>query len=77
MASAEKGMYIIRRINPDTLVSTMALVIHQKNAQFWEKLVLSILKVGLLRTADMTSKLEINLTDRKRTILLLIMQRMR
>ena len=52
----------------------MALVIHQMNLRSWETLVPSIIKPGLLRNAGMTPQIEINVTDIKRTMILVIMK---
>ena len=45
-----------------------------ENSSSWETLVLSILKVGLLRTAGMLLTQKINLTEINRIMLLLTVQ---
>ena len=58
--------------NPD--VSYISPVIHQMNARSWGNLVLSTLKLGLLRTADTILQTERNLTSIKIIMLLLTFQ---
>ena len=77
LASSEKVMCIIQRIDPNSLVSYMSPVIHQNNARSWDPLVISIQKAGLLRNVGMTPRPEINLIYSKRIILLVIMQWMK
>ena len=61
-------------IDPKPHVSYMDPGSHQMNARSWEILVLNILKLGILRTAGTIPQLEINLTVRNRTIILLYKQ---
>ena len=74
LASAEKRIYIILRMYPYKPVSSMALVIHKMNVRSWVPLVLSIINAGVLSTVGIIPRLERNVTDSKRTIILLIMQ---
>ena len=46
-------------------------VIHQMNARSWETLVLSMLKVDLLSNVSTTMQIEIYLTGRNKTMMLL------
>ena len=52
-------------------------VIYIMNASSWETLVLNIIKADLLKTVIRIPQLKINLTNSKRTMILLIMQNMR
>ena len=77
LESAEKVIYIIQRIDPNYIVSSMDLDIHHMNVRSWETLVLSIIKSGLLRNACMKLHLRKFLLESKKTMLLFSMQLMR
>ena len=51
-------------------------VIYIMNASSWETLVLNIIKADLLKTVIRILQLKMNLTNSKKTMILLIMQNM-
>ena len=69
--STGKYMQTIKMIYPNPHVSYMFPGIHKMNAWSREILVLSILKIGLLRTVETTLNKEISLKYSKRTLILL------
>ena len=62
-------MYTILRVSPNPHVSYLAPGIHQMNARSQDTLVLNTVEVGLLKTAGMLKKTEINSTVIKRIVL--------
>ena len=66
-------MHIILKIDPNTLVSSMDLLINQMNEGDWGNIFLGMLKIGVLRTMIMIPQLDNNLKLRKITMILLIM----
>ena len=70
-------MYIFRRIDPNPHIISMVPDSNQMNARSWVTLVLSILKEGILITAGTIQRLKKKLIDKKRTMILLIMQWMK
>ena len=67
-----KDMQTTQRVSTNPPVSYMSMGIHQMNARSWKTLVLSMLKSDLLRTAGTIPYQEINLTESKIIMILLI-----